>query len=240
LRRLPVGLTVATAIALAILCALGAWQLQRRVWKEQMLADIAARSQAPARPVAAALADGVRGREVEFSHVTAECPGLSSAPYAELYALNEGGTGVRLMSACRLTGAPYDAVLVDRGFVADTVSARPAVNPGDTAPTTVAGVLRKPDKPTFVTRRHQPGDRIWFFRDLQGMGRALGAGRVAPYFLAAGTSTNPEWKALQPLPLPAEIPNRHFEYALTWFGLAAALLGVYGGFVARRFRSRPE
>jgi surfeit locus 1 family protein len=240
LRRLPVGLTVATAIALVILCGLGTWQLQRKAWKEQLLADIAARSNAAARPAAAVLAESAQGRDVEFTHVTADCPGLASAPYVELYALTEGQTGVRLMSACRLTGAPYAAVLVDRGFVADTISARPAVRPGDLTTTAVAGVLRKPDKPTFVTRRHQPGDRTWFSRDLQGMGQALGAGTVVPYFLAAGTSTNPEWKALQPLPLPAEIPNRHLEYALTWFGLAAALLGVYGGFVARRFRGKPE
>ena len=59
------------------------------------------------------------------------------------------------------------------------------------------------------------------------MAQALNVQRPAPLFLMAETSTNPDWKALNPAPLPSEIPNRHFEYALTWFGLAAALAGVY-------------
>ena len=34
----PIGLTVATVIALAILCGLGAWQVQRLHWKQGVLA----------------------------------------------------------------------------------------------------------------------------------------------------------------------------------------------------------
>ena len=52
----------------------------------------------------------------------------------------------------------------------------------------------------------------------------------------AETPTNPEWAALVPAPIPAEIANRHLEYALTWYGLAAALLGVYAAMLLRAFR----
>jgi surfeit locus 1 family protein len=40
-----------------------------------------------------------------------------------------------------------------------------------------------------------------------------------------------------PAPVPADIPNRHLEYALTWFGLAAALVGVYVAMLLRRRRA---
>ena len=33
-----------------------------------------------------------------------------------------------------------------------------------------------------------------------------------------------------------EFPNSHLPYAITWFGLAAALLGVGGTFLWRRIR----
>jgi surfeit locus 1 family protein len=33
------------------------------------------------------------------------------------------------------------------------------------------------------------------------------------------------------------LPNRHLEYALTWYGLAATLLGVYSVFSINRLRS---
>jgi surfeit locus 1 family protein len=36
-----------------------------------------------------------------------------------------------------------------------------------------------------------------------------------------------------------ELPNRHLEYALTWYGLAAALLGVFAAFAVTRWRQPP-
>jgi surfeit locus 1 family protein len=68
------------------------------------------------------------------------------------------------------------------------------------------------------------------------MARQLQAPAPAPYFLMAETVTNPQFTALTPAPLPTDIPNRHFEYALTWFGLAAALAGVYAAALFKRMR----
>ena len=59
------------------------------------------------------------------------------------------------------------------------------------------------------------------------------------YFLmlVAETSSNPEWRALRPEALPAGLTNNHLGYALTWFGLALALVGVYAAMIYRRVRS---
>jgi surfeit locus 1 family protein len=56
-------------------------------------------------------------------------------------------------------------------------------------------------------------------------------------FLLAETPTNPDFPALEPTPLPGEIANRHLEYALTWFGLAGALIAVYAAVIRRRWTS---
>jgi surfeit locus 1 family protein len=66
------------------------------------------------------------------------------------------------------------------------------------------------------------------------MAAALKAPRPAPFVLMAETASNPDWQSLIPAPIPADIPNRHLEYALTWYGLAAALLGVYAAMLFRR------
>jgi surfeit locus 1 family protein len=47
--------SISTAIALAILCALGTWQLQRRAWKNALLADIDRAEQSPAVPLGAGI-----------------------------------------------------------------------------------------------------------------------------------------------------------------------------------------
>lgn len=230
-RRFPVGLTLATAVALAILLALGTWQLQRLGWKRELLDRIEALQSAPARPIGPVLDALARGEDADFTRVTATCPGISTGPFVELYGLREGQAGSRLISACRVHSLRYRTILVDRGFVADTISARPPVQASDT-PTQVTGILRTPEPRNTFTPPNRP--ERWFSRDVAGMARVLGAERPAPVMLMAESSTNPEWKALIPAPLPAQISNRHLEYAVTWYGLAAALLGVYAAMLFRR------
>ncbi|WP_374469763.1 SURF1 family protein [Phenylobacterium sp.] len=228
----PVALTVLTAIAFLILVSLGTWQLQRLAWKRDLIARIErlqGMAPQPAAPVLDALNEGA---DVDFTRVTLTCPGLATAPFVELYALKDGQAGSRLISACPVAALRYRTVLVDRGFVADTVSARPPVSPAAGAAVQVVGVLRAPERATFVTPPNRPGR--FFSRDVEAMAAALKADRTAPIFLMAETSSNPDWRGLQPAPVPANIPNRHLEYAGTWFGLAGALAAVYAAMLLRR------
>lgn len=231
----PVGLTVATAIAFAILVGLGVWQLQRLKWKEALLADIAHAEAAPAVPLEPVLDALARGKSEDFTRVKVTCPGLARAPVVELYSLRGGEIGSRLISSCPVVSAAYRAVLVDRGFVPDVVTARPPVDPANAEPIEVTGVLRTPERGNFATPKTAPGR--WFLHDAQAMGKALNAPMsVAPLFLMAETDTSPGFKDLVAAPFPIDIPNRHLEYALTWFGLAGALAGVYGAAVFKRMR----
>lgn len=233
--RFPIGLTIATAIAFAILCALGVWQVQRLTWKTELLRQIETRSTAAPQPVGSLLARAGE-EDLGFYRVQAVCPGLATASYLQLYALKDGQAGSRLISACPLEAGPYRAILVDRGFVPDTVSARPPVAASD-HPVVVVGLLREPEPGNFVTPDNRAGENQWFSRDVAAMARALGVNDPAPVFLLAETPTNPDFLALEPAPLPGEIPNRHLEYALTWFGLAGALIAVYAAMLWRRWKS---
>jgi surfeit locus 1 family protein len=232
----PIGLTLATAIALGILLFLGGWQLQRLTWKQALLAQIAALKEAPAQDLAPVLGRLAAGQDVGFTRVQVYCTGLATAPYLELYGLKDGAAGVRLVSSCAVTGAPYGSILLDRGFVSDGVSARPPVAPDNLTTIQIVGILRAPDKATFVTPPNRPEANHWYSRDIKAMAATLGAPRPAPVFLMAETSSNPAWAPLQPSPVPAEISNRHLEYALTWFGLAGALIAVYAAMLWKRLR----
>lgn len=233
--RFSVGLTIATVIAMAILLGLGVWQLQRLKWKEGLLAHVAALQSARARDIGAVLDSLTNANDADFTRVSVTCPGLASAPFVELYSIRDGEAGVRLVSACPVANARYRTVLVDRGFVADSVSARPPVDAASTAPIDLVGVLRVPEHGNFVTPKNLPGR--WYTRDAAAMAGQLKAPAPAPVFLMAETPTNPEWKALIPAPLPVDIPNNHFDYALTWFGLAASLACVYVADLIRRRKS---
>lgn len=224
-RAFPVLLTILTAAALAVLVSLGVWQMQRLAWKEGLLARIEAARTAP--PVS--LDEALARPDPEFARVALVCRGLDRALYVELQTLLDGEPGVRLVSLC----SPDTPLLVDRGFVAETISARPPAD-GGTMPVTVRGVLRRGEAANAFTPPPETG-RV-YVRDLTALAGQLGGGRT-DIMLVAETSSNPEWRALRPEALPGGLTNNHLGYALTWFGLALALIGVYAALIYRRIRS---
>ncbi len=229
MKRFPIGLTVATAIAFTILCGLGGWQLKRLAWKTDLLARIAEAQAEQPKPIGLVpLTPAYRYRRVEL-----DCPGLASAPFVEVYAIREGKAGARIVSLCSPVGSRAQ-IMVDRGFVVDTVSARPPVKV-TTAVVHLTGVLRDGEEPGLFTPPMSKGR--FYVRDLDQMALALGARRHPGVMVMAETSSNPEWPTLIPEPLPLDIANRHLEYALTWFGLAAALAAVYAALVRRRMKA---
>lgn len=229
MRRFPWILTLAVVPALALLIALGVWQVQRLAWKERLIALAEAAAAQPPASLQTVLAL----HDPEFRKVIVTCPGLETAPFVELQTIHDGEAGVRLISAC----APRDfpaVFLIDRGFVADSISARPPVSPS-TLPTTLLAEVRAVPAPNGMAP--PPSDGRFFARDTAAMARALNITDVDPNTLYALTSSNPAWKALSPSAPPAAYSNNHLGYALTWFGLAIALVGFYGAMVWRRMRA---
>jgi surfeit locus 1 family protein len=224
-RRFPVVLTAVCAMALAILVSLGVWQLQRLAWKEDLLARVAAAQTAEPVPLDAALARP----DPAFARVVLTCRGLDRAPFVELYAIEDGEPGSRLISLCD-AGTP---ILVDRGFVAATISARPPVDDASTMPVVLRGVLREGQAPGPFTPAGD--DTMLYARDIPALAARLGVQGANPRLMVvAESSTNPEWQALRPVAVPTGLTNNHLGYALTWFGLAAALAGVWLAMVLRK------
>ncbi|PQZ83588.1 MULTISPECIES: SURF1 family protein [unclassified Brevundimonas] len=225
--RFPVVLTVLAVLLLGALLALGVWQVQRMQWKEGLITGAEAAADKPPLP----LAEVLKVENPEFRRVILTCRGLSAAPYVELQSIENSDAGVRLVSACAVEGGP--TLLVDRGFVAADISARPSVKADDTMPVVITGVLRRSPAPSALTP--PPAGNHFYGRDAEAMARALKVeGPISPFTVFATTSTNPDWQALKPSAPPAAFTNNHLGYALTWFGLAAALIAFYVVLLRRR------
>ncbi len=232
MRRFPWVLTVISVVAFAILIMLGVWQVERLQWKEGLIARAEAAADAPP----AAPAQVLGADDPEFLRVALTCPGLATAPFVELQSIHEGRPGVRLISACRHPGYPR-TLLIDRGFVADEISARPPVSASD-APVELIAQVRATPAPGPMALAAE--GRRFFARDNAAMARGLGVeGPMAPWTLFATDSSNPDWRALQPTAPPAAFANNHLGYAITWFGLALALAGVYIALLRRKLSPAP-
>ena len=229
-----------TLAAVAILLSLGAWQLQRKAWKEHLLARIELLRTSPPEPLNVVFNRVRDGGQLDFVRVVARCDGLGEHA-AHLYGIDDGGAPRwRQVGACRLKGAPYDSILVDLGYEDSTPAngamatpgAEPVLLPPENA--LIEGVLRAPEpRPWYAAllpslngaaqrETHPQAGDSFFSRDIPAMAVALQAARPAPVMLSLESPrAGPK---LTPSALPSDIPNRHFEYALTWFGLAGALV----------------
>jgi len=236
---------LAVLLGVMALISLGVWQVQRLHWKEAMLARIAALQGAPPEPLGVVLNRlGEAGRpevgEVDFVRVQTACPTLQQTPTLRLYAVLGGVMGRRLITACPIRAGRFRTLLVDRGFVPDETPV--AGGPRQTAPpldAPVIGVLRAAPQLGWLTPPSDAAKNDWRARDIPAMAKALGAPSPAPVFLMLETP-RPQSGVPMPAAVPTDIPNNHLGYALTWFGLAAGLIGVYLASLLRPSRPLPR
>ena len=231
-RRFAVIPALATAIGIVILIGLGIWQVQRLHWKEGLLARIASLQSASPQALDGVLRRAANDPDIDYVRVRATCPDIETAPYLRLYSVKDGYAGWRIIAACPLTGGSYGAILVDRGFL----DQRLKLTVGQTISTPIVGILRRGDTRNFVTPRNDPAQNLWYGRDIAAMARALGVSKPAPTYLMLEQPAPPPGGPVI-APLPSDIPNNHLQYAITWFGLALALAGVYA---ASLWRKRPR
>ena len=232
-------LTVLALIALAVLVGLGTWQLQRLAFKDQLIARIEARTRGAPLSLGDLLAKWQCDGDIEYLRVHVSGQFLHNME-RHLYAVFEGQPGWYVLTPLELNNGTV--VFVNRGFVPDKAKAQDQRRDGlTTGSQEVLGLVRVPSgqknwfAPDNDTSRNQ-----WFWFDLQNMTASVSNKlkvSVLPFVIEAERQDNvSRWP--QGGVTRLSLPNRHFEYALTWYGIALGLIGVYAFFVRSRLRSR--
>jgi surfeit locus 1 family protein len=248
--------TLLALAGLAVLVSLGNWQMRRKAWKEDLIARLEQGAGAAPIPLAEVLAASdpaafefrrvkVTGRfdHAQEFHVwapTAQGPAWSIVTPLDLVA-PAAGAGARY---------PTRLVLVVRGTVPEARKDAAIRAPGQVAgEVEVVGRVRLGGTGWF-TARPDPARNQWFAYDLARMRHAVAAravagsasgtaeaalGLVAPVLVEAEAAAGGEG-APQPMLNAVNPSNRHLEYALTWYGLALTLIGVYLAFAVSRLR----
>ncbi len=239
--------TVLTLPALAVLVALGVWQLQRMDWKEALVEERRARA---AGPVIELPTDGrIRVRDLVHRRVAVSGRYMHEAEMHLLNRVRDGVPGMHLVTPLvRADGGP--TLLVDRGWVPPDWPGSPlAVN----EEVVVEGIVRTESEPGFFVPENRPESNEWYHLDLVQMATSAGVLPFPDFYIfataeapaepgaaaagdaaAAGRADYPvanEWRV--------ELRNEHLSYAITWFALAGALLTIYVIYhTARRGRRR--
>jgi surfeit locus 1 family protein len=231
LRRGVLAPTVGAAVAFVVLISLGQWQLDRKAWKEGLIATIEQRLSAPAVSLPPPSTwPRFTATDDEFLRVAMTAEFLNDREalvYTSGSTLREGsgGPGYWVFTPARLAGGAL--LMVNRGFVPDGKQDRAARAGGEVAgPINMVGVLRWPEPPSLFTPAGDPTRNIWFSRDSTAIAAAKGIS-VAPFYFEL-ESPDPPGGLPRAGRLHPTLPNNHLGYALTWFGLAGVLVGVYG------------
>jgi surfeit locus 1 family protein len=218
--RSIVTATLFALVGCAMLLSLGVWQLERKAWKESLIATLNARIAAPPRALPPSPNEGVD----EFTRVRLRgefAAGANALVYTAGSALRPDITGPGYWVMSPLRTADGKTVVVNRGFVAG----KNDIAPPPIGEVELTGALRWPDESALFTPPDEPQNNVWYRRDPGVIAGTKSWGEVARFFIEQDAPQRPG--APKVGPLVVHLTNNHLQYAITWFGLAAGLAGVY-------------
>jgi surfeit locus 1 family protein len=231
---------ICAAAALAILLGLGFWQLERLSWKESLIARVEERTTAPAVPLAP---EGdwpkINANNDEYRRVTVSGR-FHHDKEAHIYTVvsekrgRYAGPGFWVMTPLELSSGAF--VIVNRGFVPlDRKDAGTRKEGQLSGAVSLTGLLRMPEESNLFAPANDPSKDAWYRRDAVEIAKARALKRTAPFTIDADSTPNPGG-----LPQGGDtrvvFTNNHLQYAVTWFGIALALVGVFGVFAWQRVK----
>lgn len=225
------ALTVVSVIALAVLVTLGSWQLRRLEWKESLIAQVEARVDADPIPFAEALRRAKDGEPMEYTPVMV-AGRVQGQSEARVFGTYDGAPGAYIFAPVETGAGP---IYVNRGFALQEKLAVACFCDDGAGEDIITGLFRAAEKPSPPASWFQPKgksvDGLWYIRDPEAF--AADAGLNAPaYYIDQVAVQGRDWPKGGTTRL--DFNNRHLEYALTWFGLAATLAGVLAAFSLKK------
>ncbi|HAH10313.1 MAG TPA: hypothetical protein DCL54_16150 [Alphaproteobacteria bacterium] len=228
--RLYPVLTAAALTAMAVLVALGTWQIQRRAAKHAFLDKVAARAAEQPVPLEQVLSSP----DPEYRRVQIAMPTDCQRQALVNGFIVEGGRtipGATVITPGLLPNG--DAVLVARGFVPNAIlKGQSDWRQSTDCPDQLQGIAvwAPPQSAGTFTPPANLSEPRWYHWDGVGMARHLGLKlkTAAILRMEPESPVRPAWPRPQAYAL--NIPNNHLVYALTWYGLALTLFGVYIAF----------
>lgn len=219
LKTLLLGLILLFSIT--ALSGLGVWQVQRRVWKLDLIERVEQRVRAtPTDAPGPESWPNINASDYAYRHVSVRGQFVKGRSTL-VHAVTERGRGYWLVEPFQ--AAEGFTVIINRGFMpADRITRGPPGREQLDAVTTITGLLRMTEPGGGFLHQNDPTSGRWYSRDVVAIANAQGIEGVAPYFIDADASVTPSDLAIGGLTV-ISFPNNHLIYALTWFGLAAML-----------------
>ena len=237
--------------AFIVLIRLGNWQVRRLAWKTALIEKIHQRLKQPPVSLENIAKRFAAGENLDY--VPVRLRGRFLHEYERhLYHQNEKGRPGWYIYTLFQTGREEDhskrLVIVNRGFVpVELKKAETRLEGLIRGEIEVVGLIRSPQKKKYLTDPpNNPGKNEYFwpsFKDMVGHVDMLASRQTGfhllPLFVDLISPTPPGgWP--RPGVTRINLPNNHLGYLITWYGLALALLAVYGFFLYGQWKKPAE
>lgn len=219
-----------------ILVWLGTWQVQRLAWKEDLVSTINTRIEAEPLSLEEIEAQLATTGDVDYWPVT-----LGGEYHHEgerhFFATHQGRSGYYIYTPFELDDGRF--ILVNRGFVPFELKEASLRAEGQVQGwQTIVGLARNPldGKPSAIVPDNTPASNVFYWKDLGVMAETSGVGDRQNYlgfFVDANDAPNPGGLPIGGVTI-IDMPNNHLQYAVTWYGLALALVGVMAAWLWRQ------
>lgn len=211
---------------------LGWWQLERRIWKHDLIARVEARIHAA--PMTLDALEALEPGDLEYRRVTVSGR-FDPAREALVKAVTELGGGYWVLTP--LVTGDGRTILVNRGFVPPGMRAAQDRPAPPAEPVAVTGLARLSEPGGAFLHRNDPAAGRWYSRDTDAIATALGLGPSAAFFIDADAGPEPDVFPAGGLTV-VQFRDTHLVYALTWFALAAMVAGGLAVLIRSEFQLR--
>jgi surfeit locus 1 family protein len=218
---------VLLAVSLITLVSLGNWQVRRLAWKEALLSDIDQRLALAPIGIDKLGELLAAGGDIDYRPVNVTGQ-FDHAHEQHFFATFNGDSGYYIYTPMVLAGGQI--LFVNRGFVPyDKKEAKSRMAGEVSGIVTVTGLARArlSEKPGWFVPENDLAKNIFYWKDLDAMTARAGfaRSRVLQYFVDANAAPNPGGLPIGGV-TQLDFANNHLQYAVTWYGLAAALAAI--------------
>ncbi len=230
-------MSVLALMVLAVLISLGTWQVRRLAWKESLIQTIESRVHQAPRPLETWFKTEPG---TDYWPVYVEGTFLHSAE-RHFFATHDGQSGYYVYTP--LETSPGAFVFINRGFVPfDRKDPATRAEGQISGKVKVTGLARSilTAKPSWLVPDNEPSKNIFYWKDFAAMRDSAGlpaGARIPEVFIDTDKLPNPGGLPIGGVTI-LDLPNSHLQYAVIWYGLAAALAIIWSALALRHMRQR--
>ena len=235
IRPAAIAVMVMTIILTGCLLALGTWQVNRLVWKRDLVARVEER--AHAAPVEAptvsewpALTD-----PTQYEYRRVKITGtFRHQDEVQVYTVTDLGPGYWVLTP--LERQDGTRVIINRGFVPTDKRAPETRADGEVAGTVeIVGLMRAPETGGLFLRTNDPQNDRWYSRNIAQITDVKKIENAAPFYIDADATANPGGFPVGGKTM-LSFPNNHLSYAITWY-ILAGMVAAAGWYVIRNLNA---